>query len=216
MSYKCAIFDLDGVLVDTAKYHYLAWKELAGKLGFEFTIENNEMLKGVSRMTSLDILLDVGKMKDAFSEEEKVKMATEKNNQYVEYISNIDESEILEGALSLLQELKQKGIKIALGSASKNAQIILKNVGLESYFDVIVDGNSVSKAKPDPEVFTLGAKTLGVPYEECVVFEDSQAGLEAAKIVGMLAVGVGMEKDLTNADVVYSTLKDFKIEKYFK
>ncbi|MCJ8008581.1 beta-phosphoglucomutase [Lederbergia wuyishanensis] len=215
MSYKCAIFDLDGVLVDTAKYHYLAWKELAGKLGFEFTIEHNEMLKGVSRMTSLDILLEVGNMKDAFSEEEKVKMATEKNNQYVEYISNIDESEILEGALSLLQELKQKGIKIALGSASKNAQIILKNVGLESYFDVIVDGNSVSKAKPDPEVFTLGAKTLGVPYEECVVFEDSQAGLEAAKIVGMLAVGVGQKKDLTNADVVYSTLKDFNIEKYF-
>ncbi|MCR2822223.1 beta-phosphoglucomutase [Lederbergia panacisoli] len=215
MSNKCAIFDLDGVLVDTARYHYLAWKELAEKLGFEFTIEHNEMLKGVSRMTSLDILLEVGNLKDAFTEEEKVKMATEKNNRYVEYISNIDESEILDGALSLLQELKQKGIKVALGSASKNAQIILKNVGIEEYFDVIVDGNSVSKAKPDPEVFTLGAETLGISYDECVVFEDSQAGLEAAKIAGMLAIGVGQEKDLTNADVVYSTLKDFDIERYF-
>ncbi|MBS4196770.1 beta-phosphoglucomutase [Lederbergia citri] len=215
MPNKCAIFDLDGVLVDTAKYHYLAWKELAEKLGFEFTLEHNEMLKGVSRMTSLDILLDVGNMKDSFTEEEKVKMATEKNNRYVEYISNIDESEILDGALSLLQELKNKGIKIALGSASKNAQIILKNVGIKSYFDVIVDGNSVSKAKPDPEVFTLGADTLGVSYEECVVFEDSQAGLEAAKIAGMLAIGVGQEKDLTKADVVYSSLEDFDIERYF-
>ncbi|MBS4219886.1 beta-phosphoglucomutase [Bacillus sp. FJAT-49711] len=215
MSYKCAIFDLDGVLVDTARYHYLAWKELAEKLGFEFTLEHNEMLKGVSRMTSLDILLEVGKMKDAFSEEEKVKMATEKNNRYVEYISNIDESEILDGVLQLLQELRQQGIKIALGSASKNAQIILKNVGIEEYFDVIVDGNSVSKAKPDPEVFTLGAETLGIPYEGCVVFEDSQAGLEAAKVAGMLAIGVGQKKDLTNADVVYSSLKDFDIERYF-
>jgi len=215
MSYKCAIFDLDGVLVDTARYHYLAWKELAEKLGFEFTLEHNEMLKGVSRMTSLDILLEVGKMKDSFSEEEKVKMATGKNNRYVEYISNIDESEILDGVLQLLQELRQQGIKIALGSASKNAQIILKNVGIEEYFDVIVDGNSVSKAKPDPEVFTLGAETLGIPYEGCVVFEDSQAGLEAAKVAGMLAIGVGQKKDLTNADVVYSSLKDFDIERYF-
>jgi len=215
MSYKCAIFDLDGVLVDTAKYHYLAWKELAEKLGFEFTLEHNEMLKGVSRMTSLDILLEVGNKKGAFTEEEKVKMATEKNNRYVEYISNVDESEMLDGALPLLQELKSKGIKIALGSASKNAQIILKNVGIEDYFDVIVDGNSVSKAKPDPEVFTLGAETLGVPYEECVVFEDSQAGLEAAKVVGMLAVGVGQEKDLPNADVVYSSLKAFEMHRYF-
>jgi len=215
MSYKCAIFDLDGVLVDTARYHYLAWKELAEKLGFEFTLEHNEMLKGVSRMTSLDILLEVGKMKDSFSEEEKVKMATGKNNRYVEYISNIDESEILDGVLQLLQELRQQGIKIALGSASKNAQIILKNVGIEEYFDVIVDGNSVSKAKPDPEVFTLGAETLGIPCEGCVVFEDSQAGLEAAKVAGMLAIGVGQKKDLTNADVVYSSLKDFDIERYF-
>ncbi|WP_062107296.1 beta-phosphoglucomutase [Bacillus niameyensis] len=215
MKYKCAIFDLDGVLVDTAKYHYLAWKELAGKLGFEFTIEDNERLKGVSRMTSLDILLEVGHMQDQFSLEEKEKMATEKNDRYVEYISRLDESEILEGVLELLQELKGRGVKIALGSASKNAPIILKNVGLESYFDVVIDGNSVSKAKPDPEVFTLGADRLGVSYEECAVFEDSQAGLEAAKVAGMLAIGVGREEDLTDADIVYRSLKDFDVERYY-
>lgn len=215
MKYKCAIFDLDGVLVDTAKYHFLAWKELAGKLGFEFTIEDNERLKGVSRMTSLDILLEVGHMQDQFSPEEKEQMATEKNERYVEYISRLDETEILEGVLELLRDLKERGVKIALGSASKNAPLILKNVGLEPYFDVVIDGNSVSKAKPDPEVFTLGANRLGVSHGDCAVFEDSQAGLEAAKIAGMLAIGVGREEDLTDADVVYRSLKDFDVGRYF-
>ncbi|GIN72063.1 beta-phosphoglucomutase [Bacillus sp. J14TS2] len=215
MKHTCAIFDLDGVLVDTAKYHYLAWKELADRLGFSFTLQDNERLKGVSRMASLDILLEVGQMTERFTQAEKESLAEEKNNRYVEFISKLDESELLEGSLALLETLKAKGIKIALGSASKNASMILENVGITSFFDVIVDGNAVSKAKPDPEVFTIGADQLNVPYEQCVVFEDSQAGLEAAKAVGMLALGVGQGQDLPQADVVYSTLKKFPVEVYF-
>ncbi|GIN58179.1 beta-phosphoglucomutase [Lederbergia ruris] len=215
MKHTCAIFDLDGVLVDTAKYHYLAWKELADRLGFSFTLQDNERLKGVSRMASLDILLEVGQMTEHFTQAEKESLAEEKNNRYVEFISKLDESELLEGSLALLETLKAKGVKIALGSASKNAKMILENVGITAFFDVIVDGNAVSKAKPDPEVFTLGADQLNVPYEQCVVFEDSQAGLEAAKAVGMLALGVGQEQDLPQADVVFPTLKSFPVGVYF-
>lgn len=215
MKHTCAIFDLDGVLVDTAKYHYLAWKELADRLGFSFTLQDNERLKGVSRMASLDTLLEVGQMTERFTQAEKESLAEEKNNRYVAFISKLDESELLEGSLVLLEALKAKGVKIALGSASKNASMILANVGITSFFDVIVDGNAVSKAKPDPEVFTLGADQLNVSYEQCVVFEDSQAGLEAAKAVGMLALGVGQEQDLPQADVVFSTLKNFPVEVYF-
>ena len=213
--YKAALFDLDGVLVDTAKYHYLAWKELAARLGFEFTEKDNERLKGVSRMASLEILLEVGGMQDRFTQEEKDAMAAEKNARYVEYISKMDASEILDGALDCLKELKKRGVKIALGSASKNSPIILNNVGLTPYFDEIVDGNSVSKAKPDPEVFTQGAQRLGVPYEDCAVFEDSLAGLQAAKAVNMLAVGIGTRENLPAADVIYPSLKEFKIENFF-
>lgn len=215
MKYTCAIFDLDGVLVDTAKYHYLAWKELADRLGFSFTLQDNERLKGVSRMASLDILLEVGQMTERFTQAEKESLAEEKNNRYVEFISKLDESELLEGSLALLETLKAKGVKIALGSASKNAKMILENVGITAFFDVIIDGNAVSKAKPDPEVFTLGADQLNEPYEQCIVFEDSQAGLEAAKAVGMLALGLGQEQDLPQADVVFPTLKSFPVEVYF-
>jgi len=215
MSSRCAIFDLDGVLVDTAKYHYLAWKELAGQLGFDFSPVQNERLKGVSRMTSLNILLEIGGMQDQFTDEEKERMAAEKNIRYVGYISKMDSSELLEGALELLCELRKRGVKIALGSASKNSPLILKNVGVASLFDVIVDGNSVSNAKPNPEVFTLGADQLHIPYRDCLVFEDSEAGLEAAKHVGMLAIGIGDRKNLPSADVVYLHLKEFEIDTYF-
>lgn len=215
MKYTCALFDLDGVLVDTAKYHYLAWKELADRLGFEFTEQHNERLKGVSRMVSLDILLEIGGMKDRFSETEKEKLAAEKNERYVAYISRMDASELLEGALELLRELKKRGVKIALGSASKNAPMILDRTGISSYFDTIVDGNSVSKAKPDPEVFQLGADKLNTPYNQCAVFEDSQAGLEAAKAVQMFAIGIGEADNLPDADIVYRNLEELDIDKYF-
>lgn len=215
MNFRCAIFDLDGVLVDTAKYHYLAWKELADRLGFEFSLEQNEPLKGVSRMTSLDILLEIGGMQGRFSNEEKERMAAEKNAAYVEYISGMDQSELLDGAPELLQKLKIKGVKIALGSASKNAPLILKNVGIASLFDVIIDGNRISTAKPNPEVFTLAADTLHIPYTACLVFEDSEAGLQAAKRAGMYAVGIGSGKNLPSADILYPGLKEFDADKFF-
>jgi beta-phosphoglucomutase len=203
---KACLFDLDGVVVDTAKYHYLAWSRLAKSLGFDFTEKDNERLKGVSRMRSLEILLSIGKVNP--SEEEKLKMAQEKNNWYVEYISKLDESEILPGVKDFLIELRQNGIKIALGSASKNSMMILNNLNLTSYFDAIVDGNKVSKAKPDPEVFLLGASELEVQPSQCVVFEDAQAGIDAAKAANMKVIGIGQKDVLLNADKIFEGLSN--------
>ncbi len=177
--YLGAIFDLDGVLVDTAKYHFLAWKKLADQLDIPFTEEDNERLKGVSRIKSLDILLSLGNK--SYSEDERNKFMEQKNKEYVRYISQMDEREILPGVIELLNQLKDRKLKIALGSASKNSGLILKNTKLQDYFDVIVDGNDVLKAKPDPEVFLLGAKRIGIPASQCIVFEDAYAGIEAAK-----------------------------------
>lgn len=201
---KACLFDLDGVLVDTAKYHYLAWKRLANSLGFNLTEKDNERLKGISRAQSLEILLSIGNVK--FSEEEKLKMAEKKNNWYVEYISKFDENEILPGVKNLLMELRQNGIKIALGSASKNSMLILNNLNLISYFDAIVDGNKVSKAKPDPEIFLLAAKELQVQPSECVVFEDAQSGIEAAKAANMKVIGIGQKEVLLKADKIFKDL----------
>lgn len=207
---KACLFDLDGVVVDTAKYHYLAWKRLASCLGFDFTKEDNERLKGVSRVQSLEILLSIGNVKPSASE--KLKMAADKNSWYVEYISKLDESEILPGVKSLLIELRENGIKIALGSASKNSMLILNNLKLIPYFDAIVDGNKVSKAKPDPEVFLLGARELNVLPFECVVFEDAQAGIEAAKAANMKAIGIGQKDILSKADKVFEDLSHAHID----
>lgn len=199
---KGCIFDLDGVIVDTAKYHYKAWKRIADELGFEFTEQHNERLKGVSRMRSLDILLEVGNIN--VDEETKLKLAEKKNNWYVEYISKMDKSEILPGVEDCIKSLKQKNIKTAIGSASKNTMLILKNLDIAHYFDAIIDGNKVTKAKPDPEVFLLGAKELGLNPENCVVFEDAEAGIQAAKAAGMMAVGIGSPSILKEADLVVS------------
>ncbi len=203
-SIKGALFDLDGVIVDTAKYHYLAWKRLAAELGFDFTEEHNERLKGVSRMRSLEILLSVGGISS--SKEEMQAMAEKKNNWYVEYIKKMDESEILKGAREYLLKLKGKGIKIALGSASRNAPLILQNLGIADLFDAIIDGNKVSNAKPDPEVFLLGAKALGLEPSDCVVYEDAEAGIEAARRAGMGTVGIGKREVLKDADMVVNGL----------
>lgn len=183
------LFDLDGVLVDTAKYHFLAWKRLAAELGFSFTEQDNERLKGVSREASLQILLEIGGLE--LDEETRRDLAERKNNWYVESISRMDASEILPGVLQFLQECRAQGIKTALGSASKNAMLIMNNTGLVSYFDAIIDGTKTSRAKPDPEVFQLGAAELGIEPAACVVFEDAEAGIEAAKRAGMRSVGVG-------------------------
>lgn len=207
--YICVIFDLDGVLVDTAKYHYLAWKTLAEDLGFDFTIEQNEALKGVSRMKSLELLLEFGGLSDRFSEEEKENMADRKNKLYVQEITNLKKEELFRGVLDFFEKLREKGMKIALGSASKNAPLILERLGITEYFDMIIDGTKVSKAKPDPEVFVKAAQNLGIPCEQCIVFEDSVAGLQAAKKAGMKAVGIGNRKNLPIADIVIESVDQY-------
>ena len=203
---KGAIFDLDGVLVDTAVYHYAAWKELANKLGFEFTEADNERLKGVSRMKSLEILLSIGNIKA--SSEQKENWAKEKNDRYVKLLDNLSEASLLSGAKDYLAKLHNEGVLIALGSASKNAPLILKKTCIEDMFDVIVDGNSVSKAKPDPEIFLKGAELLGLNPLDCTVFEDSQAGIDAARAGGFSVVAVDKYNVLTNADTYIKSLND--------
>lgn len=210
MKFKGCIFDLDGVIVDTAKYHYLAWKKLADDLDIEFTEKDNERLKGVSRAKSLEIVLE--KSKTSFTEEEKIKIAEKKNKLYVEYIQNLTENEILEGVKDFLKQLRENKIKIALGSASKNAMTILKKLNIEQLFDVVIDGTKVSKAKPDPEVFIKGAEELGLSPKECIVFEDAFAGIDAAKNAEMYAVGIGNNEILFNADIVIKGLKDINID----
>ncbi|MBQ9354527.1 MAG: beta-phosphoglucomutase [Clostridia bacterium] len=206
---KSAIFDLDGVLVDTAVYHFAAWKELANKLGFEFTQADNERLKGVSRMKSLEILLSIGKI-DA-SAEQKEKWAKEKNERYVKLLDNLNENSLLSGAKDYLTKLHNEGVLIALGSASKNAPLILKKTGIEDMFDAVVDGNSVSKAKPDPEIFLKGAELLGLKPHDCTVFEDSQAGIEAARAGGFSVIAVDKFSVLKNADRYITQLADMLI-----
>lgn len=197
---KALIFDLDGVITDTAKYHFLAWKELARGLGFDFTEKDNERLKGVSRMDSLEILLEIGGQ--SFDDETKEHFANQKNKRYVEYISKMTPQEILPGVKDILTEARNKKLKIALGSASKNALTILKQINLKSYFDIIIDGTKVHKAKPDPEVFLKGARGLNVLPDECIVFEDAEAGIEAALNGGFHAIGIGTDLNFKKADLI--------------
>ncbi|MEK5162290.1 beta-phosphoglucomutase [Paenibacillus sp. FSL R5-0527] len=206
---KGAIFDLDGVIVDTAKYHYLAWRSLARRLGFEFTEADNERLKGVSRMESLRILLEIGGLEA--TEEEREEMAASKNREYVDYISRLEPSEILPGAEAYLRQLRSQGVKIALGSASKNAGLILSRLGIADLFDAVIDGTKVSKAKPDPEVFLAASVALGLPPSECVVFEDAAAGVQAGKAAGCGVVGIGSPAILTAADLVVSGLHELMV-----
>ena len=198
------IFDLDGVIVDTAKYHYLAWRNLANALGFDFTEEQNELLKGVSRIQSLEILLSIGKVN--LSEEKKQVLLLQKNKEYLEYVNKMTSEEILPGVNDLLNFLEVNDIKYALGSASKNAPLILEKVGLLNRFTAIVDGNDVSKAKPDPEVFLIGAKKLGINPENCVVVEDAIAGIEAANAAKMISIGIGDASVLNEADYVFKDM----------
>lgn len=204
MTKKAFIFDLDGVIVDTAKYHFLAWQKIASDLGIEFTPEHNEELKGVSRIRSLDIILKLGNIEA--SQESKDKWLKQKNEDYLSYIEHMDETEILPGVLNILEFIKEKKQLIALGSASKNARPILEKVKILHLFDAIVDGNDVTNAKPDPEVFVRGAKLLNVSNENSMVFEDAVAGIQAANIANMTSIGIGDEKILHEAKYNF---KDF-------
>ena len=202
MAKKAFIFDLDGVIVDTAKYHFLAWQKLANQLGIEFTHEHNEELKGVSSVRSLDIILELGNVQA--SQEDKNKWLVQKNEEYLSYLVDMDESEILPGVLKVLEYLKSKNQFIALGSASKNARPILEKTNILHFFDAIVDGNDVSNAKPDPEVFLRAAQLVRVSNENAIVFEDSVAGIQAANIAKMISVGIG------DATVLHEAKYNFK------
>lgn len=197
MTKKAFIFDLDGVIVDTAKYHFLAWQKLADEIGVEFTPEHNEELKGVSRVRSLEIILALGNIEASL--EDKNRWLNQKNVDYLAYIEKMDETEILPAVFETLEYIKQKNQLIALGSASKNARPILEKVKLLHFFDAIVDGNDVTNAKPDPEVFIQAANLLGVSNENSIVFEDSVAGIQAANIANMISIGIGESKILKEA-----------------
>jgi len=199
---KAALFDLDGVIVDTAKYHYLAWKKLAEELGLPFDEHTNERLKGVSRMASLEIILESSQKQ--YTQAEKDAMAERKNANYVEMIKGLKPEEVLPGMPKFLKDLRAAGIKTSICSASKNAVMILENLQLIGEFDTIVSGNDTTRSKPDPQVFQIASERLGIGPDHCVVFEDAFAGVEAAKAAKMRAVGIGSDKVLTNADVVYS------------
>jgi len=211
MRTAACIFDLDGVIVDTAKYHFLAWKRLTDQLGIHFTEEDNERLKGVSRMASLDIILELGNLNP--DESRKLEYATLKNNWYIDYISKMTPDEILPGCLAFINELRNANIRVAIGSASKNTPMILKRVGIKELFDAVADGNNVSKAKPNPEVFLKAAEMVRVKPGKCVVFEDAVAGVQAALNAGMICIGVGSPKILTEAHFVVTGLKDMNLAK---
>jgi|SRR6185503_173600 len=211
---KACIFDLDGVIVDTAVYHYKAWKRLANELGFDLTEEQNEKLKGVSRVRSLELILQWGGVTKTRAEQEE--LAARKNKWYVEMINRMTPDELLPGAREFLIACRKDGLKTALGSASKNSGTILDKVGIAGLFDAVIDGNKVSKPKPDPEVFLKGAEELGMQPADCVVFEDAIAGVEAAKNGGMKAVGVGSPEVLGEADLVISGLNEMSLQKLYQ
>ncbi|MGI4805781.1 MAG: beta-phosphoglucomutase [Janthinobacterium lividum] len=211
MNVKACIFDLDGVIVDTAVYHFKSWKRLADEMGINFTEHDNERLKGVSRMRSLEIILEIGNVTKTPAEQEV--LAARKNEWYTEMITKMKQEEVLPGAREFLELVRKARIKTALGSASKNSGIILEKTGLTQYFDAIIDGNHVSKAKPDPEVFLKGAEAVQVQPADCVVFEDAIAGVEAGLAGGMKVVGIGSPAILTKANLVVSGLDKMNLEK---
>ena len=211
---KAFIFDLDGVIVDTAKYHFKSWKIIGKKLGFELTKTQNELLKGVSREKSLDRILSWGGISiDRF---EKKKYLEKKNELYKGFISNLSQMDILPGVNKLLDFAAIKDIPIALGSASKNAHQILKKLGIKNKFKVIIDGNLTSKSKPHPEVFLKGAKMLGVNPKEVIVFEDSIAGVKAANRAKMVSVAICTCGKIENAKYNFNSLDDIPLEFFEK
>ena len=206
MNIKAVIFDLDGVIVSTDECHYKAWKMLADEEGIYFDRTINERLRGVSRMESLEIVLE--KAEKNYTDEEKTALAERKNNCYKEYIKSLTPDDILCGVMDNLEDLKAKGIKIAIGSSSKNTPIILKQIGLDNYFDAVSDGNNIKKSKPDPEVFVKAADMLCMPYDECLVVEDADAGIEAGKNAGMMTLAVNKAQ---GGDIAVENLGKAKI-----
>jgi len=206
---KAIIFDLDGVIVDTAHYHYLAWKRLANEFNIDLTPDKNELLKGVSRKESLEIILSLGNLKK--TDEEKEALAVRKNGWFVEYVEKMNATEIFTGVKEMITTLKQAGYRVALASSSKNAQTVIVRLGIKNEFDTIVDGTMITHSKPHPEIFLTAASRLQVNPLECLVFEDAEAGVEAAIRAGMKCVGVGSKKQLGKADVIVARTADFNM-----
>ena len=214
---KGFIFDLDGVITDTAELHYLAWKKLSDDMGWAFDREVNEKLRGVSRMDSIHIIKDHNNAQ--VSEAKLVELTTRKNNIYVDSLDQMSPKDYLSGAQELLTLLRQEGFKVALGSASKNSIKVLSQLEATKFFDVIGDGNSVSKSKPAPDIFLYGAKKLDLQPNECIVYEDAEAGIDAAKAGGFYTVGIGPEERVGHADVRFDTMKEatlFAVKAHFK
>lgn len=209
---KAVIFDLDGVITDTAEYHYLAWKALGEEVGVPFTREFNEELKGVSRMDSLEKILVLGNKQNDFNQVEKESMAHKKNEHYVRLIEGITPTDILPGMKELIAEIKDQGYKLGLASVSKNAFSVMDKLELKEKFDVIVDAAKIKKGKPDPEIFLTGAEMLGVKPEECLGIEDAAAGVDSIKGAGMFAVGIGNKETLAKADLNYNSTAEVSLE----
>lgn len=206
---KACIFDLDGVIVDTAHYHFLAWKRLASELNINLTEEINERLKGVSRMHSLDIILSLGGI--SLSQHEKENLANKKNSWFVDYLERMAPEEIFPGVKQLIKDLRAGGVKVGLASSSKNAKTVIQLLHIQNEFDTVVDGTMITHSKPHPEIFLLAASKLGVQPNECLVFEDAEAGVEAALAAGMKCVGIGSPDQLGKADKVIPQTGEFKI-----
>jgi beta-phosphoglucomutase len=211
---KAFILDLDGVITDTAEYHFLGWKRLAEEEQVPFTREDNEQLRGVSRRRSLELLL--GPHLDRYSEEELQEMMTRKNRYYQAHLEEMSQGDFLPGARDLLDELQRQGLKVAVGSASKNAKTVLRALGILDEFDAISDGYSVKRAKPAPDVFLNAAEEMGVEPEACVVVEDAESGVEAALAAGMVAVGIGPEERVGKAHYRYDTTADIDLDEILK
>ena len=209
---KALLFDLDGVIVSTEKNHFEAWRETASKLGIPFSEHDNEALKGVNRVDSLKQILKLGKK--TVSAEEFESLLVFKNDMYLDSITTLSKDDLLPGVHALLLQAKSMGVKIGLGSSSKNAPMILTRLGITDLFDVIIDGNGVTHPKPDPEVFLNGAKALALAPSDCLVFEDASSGVAAAKAGGFIAIGVGNPMLKGVADVYFNELTEFRLEAY--
>ena len=210
---KGLVFDLDGVITDTAKFHYIAWKNMAEKLGIIIDEKFNEQLKGISRTESWERSLEFGGKADAYTEEEKEKLAAQKNTEYVELLEELTPADILPGLLSVLDQAEALGMKSSIASASKNAPHILEKLGIKERFAHIVDPNTLVKGKPDPEIFVRAAEAIGIKPEEAIGFEDAQAGIEGIKGANMFAVGVSVGEPLHGADLIINSLEEIDLAK---
>lgn len=209
---KGFVFDLDGVITDTAKFHYSAWKDLASSLGITIDEQFNETLKGISRMDSLDKILAYGQRENDFSLAEKEELAQKKNDEYVKLLANLSEKDLLPGVHDFLVQAKKKQIPCSIASASKNAPMILEKLGVLDFFGHIVDPESLKKGKPDPEIFIKAAQSINIEPKDAIGFEDAQAGIEGIKAAGMYAVGISATEELKGADLQVRSMTELTVE----